>query len=73
MSSGFKKWREDISTSSSQRHLEQYKFLLKPDAKKIKVIYKTLTQQCLSSTKTLLTQLHQLAFHSNVRLCQKSS
>ena len=36
MASGFKKWREDTSTSPSQRHLGNYKYLLKPDGQKSK-------------------------------------
>ena len=40
MMSGFKKWREDMSTYPSLRHLGHYKCLLKPDGQKSTEILK---------------------------------
>ena len=54
MSSGFKKWREDTSTSPSQRHLGHYQCLLKPDEQKSKYRLKYFNSTMLAIHNTII-------------------
>ena len=54
MSSGFKKWRKNTSTSLSQRRLGYYKCLLKPDGQKSKDILKGFNTTMLAIHNTII-------------------
>ena len=54
MSSGFKKWRKNTSTSLSQRCLGHYKCLLKPDGQKSKDILKGFNTTMLAIYNTII-------------------
>ena len=56
MTSGFKKWREDTSTSPSMRHLGHYKCLLKPDGQKLK--------EKLKDFNTTMLAIHNIIINS---------